>query len=168
MSYNYLDKTGLASVWAKIKAALALKVDSADLATVATSGSYNDLDNKPTIPTVPTTVSSFTNDAGYLTQHQDISNKQNVITTQTMTSSDTIVTLQQNVFYIFPEMATLTITCPLTGMYAFRFVSGSTPTTLTITGITMPDDFEVEAEKIYEINVYQGLGVVTSWAVNSQ
>lgn len=39
------------------------------------SGDYNDLTNKPTIPTVPTNVSAFTNDAGYLTQHQDISGK---------------------------------------------------------------------------------------------
>lgn len=30
--------------------------------------------NKPTIPTVPTNVSAFTNDAGYLTQHQSLSN----------------------------------------------------------------------------------------------
>ena len=44
------------------------------LATVATSGSYNDLSNKPTIPTVPTNVSAFINDAGYLTQHQSLSN----------------------------------------------------------------------------------------------
>lgn len=68
------------------------------LATVATSGSYNDLKNKPTIPaaqvnsdwnassgvaqilnkptipTVPTNVSAFTNDAGYLTQHQSLTN----------------------------------------------------------------------------------------------
>lgn len=36
-------------------------------ATVATSGSYNDLTNKPTIPVVPTNISSFTNDAGYIT-----------------------------------------------------------------------------------------------------
>lgn len=43
------------------------------LANVATSGSYNDLTNTPTIPTVPTNVSAFTNDAGYLTQHQDLS-----------------------------------------------------------------------------------------------
>lgn len=50
------------------------------LATVATSGSYNDLSNKPTIPTVPTNVSAFTNDAGYLTTHQDISGKQDVLT----------------------------------------------------------------------------------------
>lgn len=42
------------------------------LATVATSGSYNDLSDKPVIPTVPTNVSAFTNDAGYLTQHQSL------------------------------------------------------------------------------------------------
>lgn len=73
------------------------------LSTVATSGSYNDLSNKPdipaaqiqsdwnqsntsakdyiknkpTIPSVPTNVSAFTNDAGYLTEHQDISGKAN-------------------------------------------------------------------------------------------
>jgi len=51
----------------------ATKANSADLATVATSGSYNDLSNKPTIPVVPTNVSAFTNDAGYLTQHQSLS-----------------------------------------------------------------------------------------------
>ena len=39
------DQTDLAD-------ALAAKANSADLATVATSGSYNDLSNKPTIPTV--------------------------------------------------------------------------------------------------------------------
>jgi hypothetical protein len=37
------------------------------LATVASTGDYDDLANKPTIPTVPTNVSAFTNDAGYLT-----------------------------------------------------------------------------------------------------
>ena len=38
---------------------------SGDITTF--SGNYNDLTNKPTIPTVPTNVSSFTNDAGYIT-----------------------------------------------------------------------------------------------------
>ena len=42
------------------------------LATVATSGSYNDLTNKPTIPTIPTNVSSFTNDVGYQTKQQTL------------------------------------------------------------------------------------------------
>ena len=63
----------------QIEGEVALKANSADLATVATSGSYNDLTNKPTIPTVPTNVSEFTNDAGYLTQN-DIANKQDKLT----------------------------------------------------------------------------------------
>lgn len=45
--------------------------------------------NKPTIPTVPTNVSAFTNDAGYLTQHQDISGKADKATTYTKTEVDT-------------------------------------------------------------------------------
>jgi len=68
--------------------------DKPNFATVATSGSYTDLinkpslfsgsytdlTNKPTIPSVPTTVSSFTNDAGYLTSvgtinYSDLTNK---------------------------------------------------------------------------------------------
>ena len=57
----------------QVDTALASKANTADLATVATSGSYNDLSDKPTIPTVPTNVSAFTNDAGYLTQHQSLS-----------------------------------------------------------------------------------------------
>ena len=58
---------------ATLEASISLKANSADLATVATSGSYDDLSDKPTIPTVPTNVSAFTNDAGYLTEHQSLS-----------------------------------------------------------------------------------------------
>lgn len=43
------------------------------------SGSYNDLTNKPTIPTK---TSQLTNDSGFLTQHQDISGKQDKIVAQ--------------------------------------------------------------------------------------
>ena len=43
------------------------KADTSSLATVATSGSYDDLTNKPTIPTVPTSNTAFTNDAQYAT-----------------------------------------------------------------------------------------------------
>lgn len=83
----------------QIEEAAAAKVDlsdyakTADLSTVATSGSYNDLVDKPTIPsttglatetyvdgkiaeidipTVPTKVSAFENDKGYLTEHQSL------------------------------------------------------------------------------------------------
>lgn len=45
---------------------------TANLSAVALSGAYGDLSGKPTIPTVPTVVSAFTNDAGYLSAHQDL------------------------------------------------------------------------------------------------
>ena len=54
------------------------------------SGNYNDLTNKPTIPTVPTKVSAFTNDAGYLTQHQDISGKANASDLTSHTGNTTV------------------------------------------------------------------------------
>lgn len=44
---------------------------------------YSLIDNTPTIPTVPTNVSAFTNDAGYLTQHQDISGKADKVSSTT-------------------------------------------------------------------------------------
>ena len=46
------DITGTLSSQTDLNTALGAKANSADLATVATSGSYNDLTNKPTIPTV--------------------------------------------------------------------------------------------------------------------
>lgn len=67
-----IDLNGLAHVYSIIKGMLAEKLGKNDVATVATSGSYNDLKDKPAIPTVPTKVSAFANDAGYLTQHQSL------------------------------------------------------------------------------------------------
>ena len=46
------DITGTLSSQTDLNTALGAKANSADLAAVATSGSYNDLTNKPTIPTV--------------------------------------------------------------------------------------------------------------------
>lgn len=51
------------------------KANISEMADVAFSGDYQDLENTPTIPVVPSNVSEFNNDAGYLTQHQDISGK---------------------------------------------------------------------------------------------
>ena len=91
-----------------------------------------------------------------------------ITTVVNKTASDTSQTLVANTFYIWPEMTTLTITCPVTGgPYVFRFTSGATPTTLNMTGIVMPDDFTVEANKVYEINVYAGYGLAVSWGVDT-
>ena len=51
----YLAQAEAQLIVQTLKSEIALKANSADLATVATSGSYNDLSNKPTIPTVDQT-----------------------------------------------------------------------------------------------------------------
>jgi hypothetical protein len=61
------DSTTVTNLQNVLTSEIGTKATAADLATVATTGSYNDLFNKPTIPTVPNNVSSFTNDAEYLT-----------------------------------------------------------------------------------------------------
>lgn len=58
------------------------------LENTAFSGDYDDLINKPTIPVVPTNVSAFTNDAGYLTEHQDISGKVDKIEGKGLSTND--------------------------------------------------------------------------------
>lgn len=118
------------------------------------SSNYNDLSNKPSINSVTLSGNKSAGDLGL----------QNQIEVVNKTSSDTSQTLEPDKFYVWPEMSTLAVTVTSTGMYAFRFTSGSTPTTLTVTGATMPDSFTVEANKVYEVNIYQGYGVVSSWA----
>lgn len=60
--------TGDITLQADLKLALEGKANINELSSVATSGSYTDLTD------TPTNVSEFTNDIGYLTEHQDISN----------------------------------------------------------------------------------------------
>ena len=61
------DASTLTNLQNVLTAQINTKANAADLATVATTGSYTDLFNTPTIPIVPTNVSSFVNDANYLT-----------------------------------------------------------------------------------------------------
>lgn len=61
MAENMIDLNGLVHVWSKVKTLTDNCVKASDLATVATSGSYNDLSDKPTIPsayTLPTASST--------------------------------------------------------------------------------------------------------------
>ena len=58
IKYNIKDATA--------RTTLDTKANTADLAKVATSGSYSDLSN------TPTNVSAFANDVGYLTAHQSL------------------------------------------------------------------------------------------------
>lgn len=114
------------------------KANSADLAEVATSGSYNDLSdkptipaaqvqsdwnegdttskayikNKPTIPTVPTNVSAFINDAGYITA-SGVAAKQDKIPITQVASGTTAINAAVNTYYeVAGDVGTLAITLP--------------------------------------------------------
>lgn len=101
----------------ELSTAIAGKANTADLATVATSGSYADLTNKPTIPTVPTNVSAFTNDAHYITASgapvQSVNGQTGAVT---VPDTDTTYTLSMsgNVITLTPSSGTASsITLPV-------------------------------------------------------
>ena len=114
------------------------KANSADLAEVATSGSYNDLSdkptipaaqvqsdwnesdttskayikNKPTIPTVPANVSAFNNDAGYITASY-VAAKQDKMSIVQVASGTTAINAAINTYYeVTGEVGTMAITLP--------------------------------------------------------
>ena len=63
---------------------------------------------------------------------------------------------------------TITLNAPASGdlaQYHFDFLSGSTAPTLTMPNtVTMPDSFNVEANKRYEVDVLNNYGTVAAWA----
>ena len=74
-----------------------------------------------------------------------------------------------NTFYVCGELTELTFTAPSVGITMIRFTSGTTPTVLTVNGVTSwmfnndPTTTSLEANKTYDINVLNGVGVV-GWA----
>ena len=72
-----------------------------------------------------------------------------------------------NTMYMCGELTELTFTAPSVGITGIRFTSGTTPTVLTITGVTAWmfdfDPTSLEASTTYEINVLNGIGVA-GWA----
>lgn len=95
------------------------------------------------------------------------------IARQEMTSSNTTVTLEPNKLYVFPEMASLTVTLGtpsdtnVANEYHFFFTSGATATTLTLNDV-LSDAYSIEANMKYEVSILEGVayikGVSTSEA----
>lgn len=89
------------------------------------------------------------------------------------TAADTVVELQPNVLYIFPEMSSLTYTlaapsdASMANEYHFIFQSGATATELVHpANVSVPDIFVVEKNKVYEISILEGCMAYESWAVS--
>lgn len=92
------------------------------------------------------------------------------IVTDTSSTSITLSKANKNTEYIYGELTALTITSiDGAGEFSIVFISGSTPTVLsTPNELIMPDDFTVEANTRYEINVKNSYAVIGSWAVSAR
>ena len=79
------------------------------------------------------------------------------------------VTLDPNKFYVFGEEAEIDVSFAAgtegqVNEYHFSFVSGTTPTVLSLPlDVVMPSIFTIEADHTYEISVVNNLGVFNVW-----
>lgn len=84
---------------------------------------------------------------------------------QEMQNINTAVTLQPNILYVFPEMTTLTVTLAtpsdddIANEFHFFFISGSTPTTLTLNDV-LSDAYSIEANTKYEVSILEGVAYI--------
>ena len=86
----------------------------------------------------------------------------------TVSGTTPSISVDDNTIYTCSSTLTsLTLTNTSDKDFSVIFTSGTTPTTLTIPNtLHMPDDFEVEANKRYEINVFNNYGLAASWSVS--
>lgn len=93
------------------------------------------------------------------------------IARQEMTSSNTTVTLEPNKLYIFPEMASLTVTLAepdnsnVANEYHFFFTSGRTATTLTLNDV-LSDAYSIEANMKYEVSILEGVAYIKGVSIS--
>lgn len=91
---------------------------------------------------------------------------------QEMKNTDTTVTLQPNTLYIFPEMASLTVTLAepeksnVANEYHFFFTSGATATTLTLNDV-LSDAYSIEANMKYEVSILEGVAYIKGVAAGA-
>ena len=86
-------------------------------------------------------------------------------TVQQMQNTDTTVTLQPNILYLFPEMATLDVTIPQTDQEIhFFFDSGATATTFSLQsqggGQIYTDAYSIDANMRYEVSVLHNVAYI--------
>lgn len=84
---------------------------------------------------------------------------------QEMQNTDTTVTIEPNKLYVFPEMASLTVTLGtpndtnVANEYHFFFTSGDTATTLTLNDV-LSDAYSIEANMKYEVSILENVAYI--------
>lgn len=81
--------------------------------------------------------------------------------------TDTAVTLEPNKLYVFPEMTSLAYTIGEgTGEVHFIFHSGATATRVVHPSNVNIGNFSVDANKVYEVSILEGLLTSQNWSVS--
>ena len=86
-------------------------------------------------------------------------------------TAERVITLEPNNYYIFGECATLDISIqePITNgrlnEYQFEFLSGTTPTVLTLPSTVNPSTLNIQANTKYVISIKNNTLVSTSYTV---
>ena len=116
----------------------------------------------------PYFIQSFKNDLGETVSARLIAAKNNSERISEVTGTEVTIHPEDCTRYICGELEALTLSdYPEHGAFLVVFTSGSTATTLTVpTGLVMPDNFTVEANTRYEINVRDGYALCAGWTVN--
>ena len=143
------------------------------------SGNYEDLQGKPTIPTIPTVPTKLPNPQALTITyggkaHTYDGSEAIAITIETggierveKLDTDTTVTLEPNKLYVFPEMTSLAYTIGEgTGEVHFFFRSGATATRVVHPSNVNIGSFTVDANKIYEVSILEGLLTSQNWSVS--
>lgn len=112
-------------------------------------------------------------DVGKVTGNDGLDGTSGVPVRIEKTSSDSTAEIDPNKLYIFPEMLSLTYTLAtpsdtsIANEYHFVFRSGATATELVHpANVSVPDNFTIEKNKVYEISVLEGCLAYQSWAVS--
>lgn len=146
---------------------------------------------------IPSKTSDLTNDSGFITENdvhnipsggtagQVLSKKTDTdydvewtnvsiggdTPRQQMQNTNTTVTLQPNILYVFPEMASLTVTLAdpdnsnIVNEYHFFFTSGQTATTLTLNDV-LSDAYSIEANMKYEVSILESVAYIKGVSAN--
>ena len=154
---------------------------SADKVLTGTTVKIGDADDDDRIMSVtgtaqggitPTGTKTITAPGTYdVTNYANVEVEIDMWTEQTIATSGSVTqALNPFVMYHFTgalTALTITLATPSQGQiphYHFDFESGSTALTLTLPNtVTMPDSFEVEASKHYEVDILNGYGTAQGW-----
>lgn len=111
-------------------------------------------------------------DVGKVTGNDGLDGVSGVSVRIEKTASDTTVELEPNKLYVFPEMSSLTYTLAapadtsIANEYHFVFRSGATATELVHPTGVNTGNFTVDANKVYEVSILDGLLTSQNWSVS--